>query len=661
MSTHKIIDKICVAAMVCAVVVTLLFMNGTSLGLTAIVDEDAESYTGTEYFTANDQDGEWDTSGATVIDLQGDTASVKGNGAYVLDGSVYITGGGYYVLTGTLTDGSVVVDAYQSSKVWLLFDGVEITCSDDAGLRVDQADKVFLTLAEGSDNAITSGAEYSDEALEDGTDGAIYAHDDLTINGSGSLTVTANYRHGIEANDDLVITGGTITVTAPGDAINVNDSCRIMEADIKLDGGDEGLAVTGEEGYFYIESGSLDITSGDDGIHTTGDVTVSGGTVAIEAGDDAVHSDTSITVTDGTLNVTACYEGLEASVIDVSGGAITICPTDDGFNAGTYLTISGGVTTITNDSGRDADGLDSNGSLSITGGTVLVSLTSSGSNSAIDYASENGGVCEISGGTVIACGSSGMAESFSSSSEQASILYNFDGAEAGETVSLKDSSGNELLCWEVPNSFNSINISCPEMAVGETYTLTAGDTSTEFTLEQTVTTSGGSGGFGGMAGGFGGDRQGMGGMRPGFAGSESGSEAIDESTGETAESGEMPEMPADGEMSEKPTDGERPEMPTNGEMPEMPADGEMPEMPTDGEQTEASGNPMMGGPGSAGGFPGTEGTGDASDAGEASEDDVTIETAKSVSEFGTDTWLWLIASAAAILAGVVIAVVYRRK
>ena len=147
-------------------------------------------------------------------------------------------------------------------------------------------------------------------------------------------------------------------------------------------------------------------------------------------------------------------------------------------------------------------------------------------------------------------------------------------------------------------------------------------------------------------------------MRPGFAGSESGSEATDESTGEMAESGERPEMPADGERLEMPADGEMPEMPADGERPEMPADGEM---PTDGEQTEASGNPMMGGPGSAGDFPGAEGTGDASDADEASEDDVVIETAKSVSEFGTDTWLWLIASAAAILAGVVIAVVYRKK
>jgi hypothetical protein len=195
------------------------------------------------------------------------------------------------VVSGKLSDGYISVDAYDSSKVWILLDGVEINCSDNACIRVDQADKVFLTLAEGSQNILTGGSAYSDEALSDGTDGTVYAHDDLTINGSGSLTVNSQYEHGISANDDLVITGGAITVTAPSDAIRANDSIRICGARITAEGGDDGIVTTNavENGYLYVESGTLKITAGGDGIHTTGDIETAGGDITISAGDDGVH------------------------------------------------------------------------------------------------------------------------------------------------------------------------------------------------------------------------------------------------------------------------------------------------------------------------------------------------------------------------------------
>ena len=516
---------------------------------------------------------------------------------------VVITNAGYYVVTGSLTDGYISVDAYDSSKVFIQLAGVEINCSDDACIRVDQADKVFLTLAQGSQNILTSGSTYTDEALEDGTDGAIFAHDDLTINGSGSLTVTAEYRHGIAANDDLVITGGNITVTAPADGVRGNDSLRIKDASITVDAGDDGLVTSNEEenGYLYIESGTLNITAADDAIHTTGEITMAGGDVTITAGDDGIHSDTAFYISDGTLLINDCYEGVEALIIEVSGGDITIYPEDDGFNANgnssgqmggmgggqmggglgqnstdgdtgaestsggdmggqmqgppdmgsanggmpagpgmgatdgempaspdmgatdgempaapdmgstdgaaapdmnsadgstqsasettteeeTYLSISGGTITIINENGNDADGLDSNGDIRISGGTIYVSLKGDGSNSAVDYGSESGGVAEITGGTIIACGASSMAEAFDSTSTQASILYNTSTtAEAGTTLAIEDADGNVLLSWDVPCSFSSALISCPEMEVGGTYTVVIGDNVEEITLEE---------------------------------------------------------------------------------------------------------------------------------------------------------------------------------
>ncbi|MBO6214350.1 MAG: carbohydrate-binding domain-containing protein, partial [Lachnospiraceae bacterium] len=205
MSTHKRIDIICVVILICTVVITILFMNGEKLGITAIIDEDAESYEGNAYFTSNDQDGDWESATSVYITLEGDTAKISGNGAYVSDGNVYISGGGYYILSGTLDDGSIIVDAYSSSKIWIMLNGVDITCSDSAAIIVNQADKVFLTLAEGTQNTLTDGAEYSDEAIEEGINAAVFTHDDLTINGSGSLVINGNYKHGIRAKDSLVI------------------------------------------------------------------------------------------------------------------------------------------------------------------------------------------------------------------------------------------------------------------------------------------------------------------------------------------------------------------------------------------------------------------------------------------------------------------------
>ena len=560
MSTSKHFDKIVAVVLVLGLLLTVAFINGEALGIDKIIDEDAEQYEESEYFTANDLNGDWDASNPTAtITLNGDSAKVSGNGAYYNDGSVVITGAGYYVFSGTLDDGNIVVDAYDSSKVFIFLNGVDIYCSDDACLRVENAEKVFLTLAAGTENRMESGETYSQTALDDNTGGTIFAHDDLTINGSGNLNIVANYKHGVDANDDLKITGGTISVTAPEDGLHVNDSFRLANASL-----------------------------------------------AIAAGDDAIHSDTDIYIESGTLLITECYEGVEAPIILVAGGDIMIYPTDDGFNANggssgfgnfgggggmgggfgrssrdgstnsedgessverpdfddfdgempdfsemfengemptppdwsesdgkrperpdgempemgempdmgnqenaeassdsedteTYIRVTGGNIMIINENAQDADGLDSNGSIYIEGGTVLVSLNGNGSNNAIDYGSESGGVAEISGGTIIAAGGASMAESFDSTSTQPSIAYTTSAA-AGTTVTLKDASGKELLTWDVPCSFTYLTLSCPGMTLGETYTLAIGDSEEEVTLEESVTALGSSSGMGGFGG-----------------------------------------------------------------------------------------------------------------------------------------------------------------
>ena len=265
MSTHKHINLICVVVLVCTVLLTVLFMNGARFGIQVIPDGDAVGES--EYFTYNDLNADWETTSATVIDL--DALSVSGGGAYFYDRDLIISGAGLFDISGTLEDGRILVDAGGSSKVFILLNGMSVHCADDACLQVLQAKKVFLTLAEGTENTFSSGSDFSSEAEDAGRSGAIYASDNLTINGTGSLAVVGQYRHGIEANDELVITGGTITVSAPLDGFSVNDSFRMCNADIVIHTEDDGITVKNyEAGTLYQESGTLEISCSDDGILT---------------------------------------------------------------------------------------------------------------------------------------------------------------------------------------------------------------------------------------------------------------------------------------------------------------------------------------------------------------------------------------------------------
>ena len=330
MAAHKHIDAICIAITVFTLLLTILFMNGKALGITVMAGGDESA----GMFTENDLDSSWNTSNATKIRLSDEGSTVSGNGAYVYQGDVHIVYAGKYVLTGELSDGSVIIEADGDDKIWLMLDGVSIHCEDGAAIRVEQADKVFLTLADGTENTLSSGSSYNEEAVSSGVDGTVYSRDDLTVNGAGSLTVTAEYRHGIVCNDDLVITGGALDVTAAQDAIHANDSVRICNANLTLSAGDDGITASNDDetSFIYVESGAITIPN--------------------------------------------CYEGLEAVEITIAGGTIDIDPTDDGINANgnsgsSLITITGGEITVTDENGRDADGIDSNGDILISGGKAV--------------------------------------------------------------------------------------------------------------------------------------------------------------------------------------------------------------------------------------------------------------------------------------------------
>lgn len=561
-------------------------MGGT--GSTEGVDRDLE-LTGSEVdteFTERDRDGTYAADAVSEITLNGDTIQSESGSAEVSGSTITISGEGIYRITGELRDGQIVVDAGDSDKVQIVLDGAEIHCETSAAVYVKNADKVFLTLAEGSQNSLSGGNTYT-QTDDNTVDGVVFSKDDLTVNGSGALKVTASYKHGMVSKNDLVITGGEITVNAAEHCMTGKDCIKIWDGTFSLTSQGKGMKAENteetEKGNIYIAGGTFVLNTEDDALHTGGSIVIDGGSFTVDSGDDAFHADLDVVVNDGVIAVNSCYEGLEGRRVVVNGGETSLTASDDGVNAAkakteeeeadvpggsgdgsmendteAYIKITGGTLEVD----AEGDGLDSNGSLFLSGGTVYVNGPVSDGDGALDY---NGGA-DITGGTIIAVGSSGMAQGFSDSSTQCSILQNLtESQEAQSAVILKDADGNELLNWAPEKNYSSVLISCPEMNEGETYILTAGNESNELTLEAVVTSNGAAGGMGRMDGGMKGNRKN--GQNPGNA------------------DGEMPEgmEPPEGEMSEgmEPPEGEMPEgteLP-EGEMPEgmeLP-EGEMPE------------------------------------------------------------------------------------
>ena len=400
MSTSKKIDLICIVAVIAALILTILFANGEALGIKKIQSETASE--ANDYFTVNDLYSRVNETDATEISLQGDSTSIKGNGAYYNAGKVSIVYAGTYLISGELSNGQIEIDCDGDDKVYLIFDNVTIYCEDSAALIVENADKVFLNLKEGSVNSLASGSSYSSKAENAGINVTLFARDDLTINGTGSLKVNASYYHGIVAKDKLKLVDATLDVEAKQDAIHVNDKANIKAANLTLSAGDDGITVKNDdkEGSFYMESGSI--------------------------------------------NIKESYEGIEAVDITIMDGHIDVVSSDDGFNACTTypnsgIKIYGGNINIIN-SGGDADGLDSNGSIFIYGGNIFISVPSDSSSTAIDYGSEVSGICKIDGGRVIACGSSSMLEGVDSSSAQCTLIHGVtESIQGGQTLTIKAS------------------------------------------------------------------------------------------------------------------------------------------------------------------------------------------------------------------------------
>ena len=266
-------------------------------------------------YTDRDKDASYDEATATKITLEGESARVEGDGAQADGARVDIEAEGTYLIAGQLTNGQIHVNVADTEKVQLVLAGASIHNETGAALYVEQADKCFVTLALDTKNELSDGADHSFVEGEDEPDATLFSKDDLTINGTGSLTVTGNYSDAIASKDELTITGGTYVVTAAEDGLRGKDSLKILD------------------GTFTIEAGEDCLKSSRDDDPARGFVSIDGGTFELNAGDDAIHGETYLRVTNGDINVSSCNEGLEAMVVQVDDGIIQVSSEDDALNA----------------------------------------------------------------------------------------------------------------------------------------------------------------------------------------------------------------------------------------------------------------------------------------------------------------------------------------
>lgn len=487
---------------------------------------------------------------------------------------VFITA--YKDTVNTVSDGSAYSSDFDGTNVdGAVFSKAELTLNGEGTLNVTGSYKCAVV---SKDDLIICGLTLNAKSLgsaiegkdcvkskdatvtvTSGGDGIKSTNSEDTAHGfvyieSGLFNITAA-KDGIQAETLVKLSGGEINVTSGGGVPEKLSSGGAGRAPFESSSSDDEESTNGIKAGSLIlaEGGSITVSSADDTVHSNGDVQINGGKFTLSSGDDGIHADNALIINSGEITVSKSYEGLEGKTVTVTGGNIDITSSDDGINAAdgsssssggapganassdVYINISGGYITV-NASG---DGVDSNGNIDISGGVILVSGPTSDGDSALDC----DGTATVTGGTAIFCGSAGMAETFSDSSSQPSLMYTLDSAAAaGTSVALVNSEGKVIASFVPSKQYINIVISSPYLAVGSSYTLSVGGTvsgcdkngytdngsisdaqsANEVKISSVSTTYGKSGGMGGNMGGMGGPQAGGNQAPPDNGGSQNG-------------------------------------------------------------------------------------------------------------------------------------------
>lgn len=539
-------------------------------------------------FSNKDTEYDYDESEVTVIKESEDAVKITAAGTYVITGrhssitvsapdsakvriilknatvqnssgpAIYITAADKVFITAykdtvnTVSDGSTYSSDFDGTNVdGAVFSKAELTLNGEGTLNVTGSYKCAVV---SKDDLIICGLMLNAKSLGSAIEGkdCVKSKDaTVTVTSSGDGIKSTNSED--TARGFVYIESGLFNITAAKDGIQAETLVKLSGGEINVTSGGAGRAPfesnssDDEEStngikagsLILAEGGSITVSSADDTVHSNGDVQINGGKFTLSSGDDGIHADNALIINSGEIIVSKSYEGLEGKTVTVTGGNIDITASDDGINAAdgsgssaggkpgsnassdVYINISGGYITV-NASG---DGVDSNGNIDISGGVILVSGPASDGNSALDC----DGTATVTGGTAIFCGSAGMAETFSDSSSQPSLMYTLDSAAAaGKSVALVNSEGKVIASFVPSKQYINIVISSPYLAVGSSYTLSVGGTvsgcdkngytdngsisgaqsANEVKISSVSTTYGKSGGIGGNMGGMGGQQAG---------------------------------------------------------------------------------------------------------------------------------------------------------
>lgn len=467
--------------------------------------------------------------------------TVTGSGITAQDNIIKITDGGDFTVTGTLDDGMIYVNTEE--KVKLRLSGMSLTNTEGPAIFFDNADKALITITENTENFLTDSADYGEIDAK----GVIFSNDDLEIKGKGTLWINGSFKHGIACDDKLTFDNANLNITAVKDGIHVNDAITILGGTINISAGSDGIQSEGtvliedgtitvpqcEEGIesgstLTVNGGNINIISTDDGLNSgggSGDSTTEGrgfgGRIPENDGQSIAppqdfvgekdnsfsgKNDGGFSMRGGQRPDTAQapdgeafalpeneqgrrdqhqigkapgFSGNESGKIpQMQDDNASVLPEDkqDNEAADKSIYINGGVINVN----AQGDGVDSNGNIYMTGGELYVNGPTGNGDGAIDCSS-----FIISGGTVAAAGSSGMAMNASSKSEQNSVIVYFsETMSAQSTVSIKASDGKELVSFTPEKEYSSLMFSSPELNQNQTYEVYIDDVLKE-TFEQT--------------------------------------------------------------------------------------------------------------------------------------------------------------------------------
>ncbi|WP_071429030.1 carbohydrate-binding domain-containing protein [Angelakisella massiliensis] len=337
-------------------------------------------------FSDRDLDGTYDESSAIKVQLNGSSASCDSDAVTISGSQIIVKEEGVYLFSGSLTDGQIVVTAGDTDKVQIVLSGAEITSSTSAPIYVLEADKVFITLAANTENTLTNGGEYV-AIDENNIDGVIFSKADLTLNGTGTLTINAPVGHGAVSKDDLVITGGTYIITAESQGLSGKDCIAIADGSFTIVSGKDGIHAENEDdttlGSLYIAGGSFDIDAQGDAVSASGALQIDGGSFDLFTGEGSA----SVTMTSSTFGPgqrgssatqtdsstasedTTSQKGIKGEgTFTINGGVFTIDSVDDCFHAGGELYITSGEFNLS--SGDDA--IHSDDAVTIEDGTFTI-------------------------------------------------------------------------------------------------------------------------------------------------------------------------------------------------------------------------------------------------------------------------------------------------